>query len=112
LSDTRRRGREHFSLSHFHILIFAFFFSSDSDEQLVRKRMADLLKSLAVFGQINLALDEMFVRMGHFILRLANATAKLILLNASGNGSGGGMTDSAHLAQFVHIVSTYLYLLS
>jgi hypothetical protein len=70
--------------------------------------LADLLQSLSVFGQVNLALEEMFNRMPNVLLRLANETAKMIQLNANGDGGGAkgaNTTDSSHLAQFVHIVS-------
>jgi hypothetical protein len=72
--------------------------------------LAKLLQPLTVFNQIDLALDEAFTRMGNLFFRLANETAKMIQLNANTAGDGGGgitqqIMDSAHLAQYVHVVS-------
>uniref|UniRef100_A0A183BHQ2 Exocyst complex component Sec8 n=1 Tax=Globodera pallida TaxID=36090 RepID=A0A183BHQ2_GLOPA len=73
-----------------------------NDESALRLRLADLLQSLLVFGQVNKALDEMFDRMPNLFLRLSNGAAEVVKQSAGGERSAGDR-DASHLAKFVNI---------
>uniref|UniRef100_A0A914I9R7 Exocyst complex component Sec8 n=1 Tax=Globodera rostochiensis TaxID=31243 RepID=A0A914I9R7_GLORO len=73
-----------------------------NDEGALRLRLAELLQSLLVFGQVDKALDEMFDRMPNLFLRLSNGAAEVVKQSAGGERSAGER-DASHLAKFVNI---------
>ncbi|KAL3119251.1 hypothetical protein niasHT_000195 [Heterodera trifolii] len=73
-----------------------------NDENSLRLRLADLLRSLLLFGRVDKALDEMFQRMPNLFLRLSNEAAEVVKQSAGGERAAVDR-DATHLAKFANI---------